>query len=137
VLLHHLDPYYVYPDEIPGWGIQGGVRAESVEKILRLNMEKYGKGGKEQGGKIQSVFITSPTYEGIVSDIEKISEICHRYGVPLIVDEAHGAHFTFGDIFPKSALECGADVVIQSLHKTLPSFNSDGDSPRQEQSGGS
>ena len=66
--------------------------------------------------------IVSPTYEGIVSDVKTIAKISHQYGVPLIVDEAHGAHFIYGAQFPKSALECGADVVIQSLHKTLPSM---------------
>ena len=73
--------------------------------------------------RIQAVFLTSPTYEGVVSDIEAIAAITHRAGIPLIVDEAHGAHFSFGEgEFPVSALRKGADVVIQSLHKTLPSF---------------
>ena len=56
------------------------------------------------------------------SDIEKIAEIVHIYGVPLIVDEAHGAHFSFSEYFPTSALNLGADVVIHSLHKTLPAM---------------
>lgn len=74
--------------------------------------------------KIQAVFIVSPTYDGIVSDIKAIAEVAHKFRLPLIVDEAHGAHFSFGREvgFPVSALELGADVVIQSLHKTLPSF---------------
>lgn len=74
--------------------------------------------------EIQSVFVVSPTYDGIVSDIKAIAEVVHRFRLPLIVDEAHGAHFSFGKEggFPVSALELGADVVIQSLHKTLPSF---------------
>lgn len=66
--------------------------------------------------------ITSPTYDGVVSDIEAICEIAHRHRVPVIVDEAHGAHFCFSDYFPKSAVACGADVVIQSTHKTLPAM---------------
>ncbi len=69
-----------------------------------------------------AVVITSPTYEGIISDVESIAEICHAFGVPLIVDEAHGAHLGLHGIFPKSAVQCKADAVIQSIHKTLPSL---------------
>ena len=68
------------------------------------------------------MYITSPTYEGILSDIGKIADIAHAYEIPLIVDEAHGAHLYFSECFPKGALAFGADIVIQSVHKTLPSF---------------
>ncbi len=71
---------------------------------------------------IKAVLLTSPTYEGIVSDIKKIADICHQYNILLIVDEAHGAHFVFHEKFPQSAIQCGADVVINSLHKTLPTY---------------
>lgn len=110
ILLNHLEPVYLWP-EVFGEGIQGGIAPEEVEEAL----------AREKG--ISAVFITSPTYEGIVSDIKKIAEIVHRYEIPLVVDEAHGAHFPFGgEYFPASALREGADVVIQSLHKTLPSL---------------
>lgn len=69
---------------------------------------------------ITTLVITSPTYEGVISDIKSISEICHRHGVTLIVDEAHGAHLGFA--FGESAVTLGADIVIQSLHKTLPAL---------------
>ena len=71
-----------------------------------------------------AVILTSPTYEGIISDIRGISGICTKAGIPLIVDEAHGAHLgLFGeDGFPDGAVKCGADLVVQSLHKTLPSL---------------
>ena len=59
---------------------------------------------------------------GVVSDIKKISQICHELGVKLFVDEAHGAHFAFCDYFPLGALPNGADVVVTSLHKTLPAL---------------
>ncbi len=68
------------------------------------------------------MLLTSPTYDGVVSDIEEIAEIAHKYEIPLIVDEAHGAHFHFSNYFPTSAAELGADLVIQSFHKTLPSM---------------
>lgn len=69
-----------------------------------------------------AVIITSPTYEGVISDVRAIAELCHANKVPLIVDEAHGAHLSLGKIFPAGAVECSADIVVQSLHKTLPSL---------------
>lgn len=72
-----------------------------------------------------AVIITSPTYEGVVSDIEKIAKICHSFDTPLIVDEAHGAHFGFHERFPQSAVKY-ADIVIQSTHKTLPTLTQTG-----------
>ncbi len=112
ISLNGLDAEYVYPQIMEGLGIQGGIMAEDVEKKLSAHPD------------IQAVMIVSPTYEGIVSDVEKIAEVVHRYAIPLIVDEAHGAHFSFAEngIFPVPALDKGADVVIQSLHKTLPCF---------------
>ena len=66
--------------------------------------------------------IVSPTYDGVCSDVRRIAGICHRYGVPLIVDQAHGAHFPFSKYFPEDAVSAGADVVIHSVHKTLPAM---------------
>ena len=70
--------------------------------------------------------LVSPTYEGRISDIKGISEVLHRNNIPLIVDEAHGAHFIYHEAFPQSAANSGADIVIQSLHKTLPAFTQTG-----------
>ena len=72
--------------------------------------------------EIQAVYITSPTYEGTVSDVKAIAQIAHKYGKPLIVDEAHGAHFGFHPYFPENSVKAGADLVIHSVHKTLPSL---------------
>ena len=69
---------------------------------------------------ITTLLITSPTYEGVISDIAAIGEICHAHGVTFIVDEAHGAHLGFS--FGESAVKMGADIVVQSLHKTLPAL---------------
>lgn len=112
VILNRLKTSYVYPQIIPELGIQGGIFLDDVEKQL----DRYPDTG--------AVLIVSPTYDGIVSDVEAIAEIVHKRNLPLIVDEAHGAHLPFGSrtYFPKSALECGADLVVQSLHKTLPSL---------------
>lgn len=112
VYLGHLRAEYIYPQIIPEFGLQGGLQAGEVERMLINHPEA------------EAVLVVSPTYDGIVSDIGAIARIVHERGLPLIVDEAHGAHFPFGKEagFPVSALEMGADVVIQSLHKTLPSF---------------
>ena len=110
IYLNQLKTSYVYPQEIEGLGIQGGITAEDVDRMLNRYMDT------------QAVLIVCPTYDGIVSDIEAIARIVHRAGLPLIVDEAHGAHFRYDAMFPVSALDLGADVVIQSVHKTLPSL---------------
>ena len=91
--------------------IFGAVDCEEVEALL---FEK-----KEAGELPKSLVITSPNYDGVVSDVATIADICHKYGVILIVDEAHGAHFSLDKRLPKGAIECGADIVIHSTHKTL------------------
>ncbi len=68
---------------------------------------------------VKALVITSPTYEGVVMDVEKIAALTKKYGITFIVDEAHGAYFV-DKTLPKSAVLLGADVVVQSLHKTLP-----------------
>lgn len=96
---------------IPEWdemlGCYGKITLESVETAL------------EEMPDAKLVIVTSPTYEGIVSDIEGICLAAHAKGIPVLVDSAHGAHFGFGG-FPKGAVECDADLVVHSLHKTLP-----------------
>ncbi len=109
IYLNGLEGIYVNP-VITCQGIQGEIHPEDIEEKLN------------EFPDIKAVVITSPTYEGIVSDIASIAEIVHRHRIPLIVDEAHGAHFGFSEKFPKSAVEFGADGVIHSLHKQLPSF---------------
>ena len=110
IFLNDLESCYLYPEYIEEYGINGGISPEAVEKLL------------EEEADIEAVMITSPTYEGIVSDVEKIAKIVHSRNIPLIVDEAHGAHFYFNEKFPKGAIQCGADIVINSVHKTLPSL---------------
>lgn len=75
-----------------------------------------------QGQKLGAVFVTSPTYHGICSKLSEISQLCHSYGVPVIVDEAHGAHLGFHPQLPNSAIQQGADLVVQSTHKVLCSL---------------
>lgn len=110
VCLRHLESYYLYPQITIPYGLNGSIQPGQVEEALNAHPD------------VQAVLITSPTYDGIVSPIKEIAEVCHRHGRPLIVDEAHGAHLFFHDYFPETALHQGADVVIHSLHKTLPSL---------------
>ncbi len=111
LVMRGLKPAYLYPENDVDFGCSLSVTPESVDSALQ----------KERN--IKAVIITSPTYEGVVSDIACIANVAHKYNIPLIVDEAHGAHFSFGGgVFPKSAVCCGADIVVQSLHKTLPSL---------------
>lgn len=109
IFLRQLDAVYAYPEET-SWGIQGQVTAENIEKLLQENPE------------VEAVLITSPTYDGITSDVEKIAEVVHGFGLPLIVDAAHGAHLGFVSDFPENPVHLGADIVIESVHKTLPAF---------------
>lgn len=108
--LTECESVFLMPETDGKCGICAGITPYQVEKALSENPDA------------SAVMITSPTYEGVVSDIEGISRATKKYGVPLIVDEAHGAHFGFSPLFPKSAVSQGADIVIQSLHKTLPAF---------------
>ena len=111
--LFRLEPKYIFP-RMTQWGLTGGIHPEDVKKILAANP------------RIASFVMTSPTYEGFVSDIGAISSICKRYNVTLIVDEAHGAHLPYSHLLPKSAIEQGAEVVIHSVHKTLPAITGAG-----------
>lgn len=110
IYLNELDPVYIYPKFDTEQGLSTEIDAEDVQKAL------------EEHPKIRAVMIVSPTYDGVVSDIEKIAESVHEAGCLLIVDEAHGAHFGFDPYFPESANMYGADLVINSLHKTLPAL---------------
>lgn len=108
--LCNLDTEYIMPEFDDEFSIFSSVNPSDVEQMLLKNAET------------KLVIITSPTYEGVVSDIKSISEICHKYGAKLFVDEAHGAHFPFQSSFPAEAVQSGADVAVVSLHKTLPSL---------------
>ena len=110
IYLRDLVPTYIYPQSDSDLGINGAISVSRVERCLEENPD------------IEAVLITSPTYDGVVSDVRRIADVAHSYGIPLIVDEAHGAHFRFSDYFPASAVDLGADVVIQSFHKTLPAM---------------
>lgn len=100
---------YLMPQVQKNWGYLGGVSLEQIQEAV----EKY--------PETKAVFITNPTYEGYWQDLTAIGDYLHSKGIYLLVDEAHGAHVSYIGGYPKTALEMGADMVVQSYHKTLPS----------------
>lgn len=113
VELNDLDPIYLTPQPVSGFSFCGSVSPKDVEKAVAANPGT-------------PVVITSPTYEGVISNIAEIAVVCHLWGAPLIVDEAHGAHLGFTPDFSGGAISAGADVVVQSLHKTLTGLTQTG-----------
>lgn len=103
-------PVYIMPEYSEEFGIYTGITPMTVEKALYDTADAAG------------VLITRPNYYGICSDIEEIARIVHQHKKLLVVDEAHGSHLVFNNRLPVCALEAGADLCIQSAHKTLPAF---------------
>ena len=106
MIISGAEPLWLVPKRFEDWGIWGNVTPESVEEMLNTH------------DNISMVWITNPTYEGVVSDIKSISIICKKHGIPLIVDEAHACLWNFNKHLPTPALQLGADAVVHSLHKT-------------------
>ena len=104
--------HFLLPEFWEDFSCFGLVSLKEVERLLR------------EFPKSKSLIFTSPSYEGVVSDVEGIAKLCHENGLSLLVDEAHGAHFSpkKGASFPESAIALGADLVVQSPHKTLCSL---------------
>lgn len=105
-----ISPVYAYPSMIEGYGIAGEVTAEEIERCISENPDA------------SAVILPSPNYYGICSDIRAIADVVHHHGKVLIVDQAHGAHLKFMLDQPDAAEECGADISVNSTHKTLASF---------------
>lgn len=105
-----LEPEYIVPAVDDEFGINCSITPLQVEKAIVENPNT------------KLLIITSPTYEGVVSDIKEICRIAHLHNVMVLVDEAHGAHFPFSKSFPSEAVASGADAAVASLHKTLPSL---------------
>lgn len=121
IMLNHLIPEYLFPELIPEYGISAGISAGQVESSLKELMQREKIPEEELSSAVCAVLVTSPSYDGILSDVRGICEAAHRYGIPVIVDQAHGAHFGFHRELPESAVGEGADLVIHSVHKMLPS----------------
>jgi len=110
VYLRNLRAMYLYPPYLEEYDIYDALEPEEVRRAL------------EREPDIGAVLVVSPTYEGRISDIRAIADIVHERGIPLIVDEAHGAHLGLAGDFPKNSCQLGADLVIHSVHKTLPAL---------------
>ena len=122
--LASIEPVYAYPEEAEGCGILGEITAEEIVRCMDDNPDA------------DAVILPSPNYYGICSNVRKIAEEVHKRGKVLIVDQAHGAHLRLFEKyagsgagcacaecgFPESAETQGADIVINSIHKTLASF---------------
>ena len=104
--------HFLLPEFWEDFSCFGSVSLKEVERLLG------------EFPKSKALIFTSPSYEGVVSDVEAIARLCHENGLSLLVDEAHGAHFSpkKGDSFLESAIALGADLVVQSPHKTLCSL---------------
>lgn len=111
VMLSGATSHIITPGTETFCDINAGITAAAVAAALK----------QCDNGNRKAVVITSPTYEGITSDIKAIADVCHKEGAVLIVDAAHGAHFGFSDYFPVSPIGI-ADVVVTSVHKTLPAM---------------
>jgi arginine/lysine/ornithine decarboxylase len=115
------EPIFLGPSVDEEWAVAGGVPYQTVEQAI----SKY--------PHAKAIILTYPNYYGMTNDIEKIIQLAHLHHIPVLIDEAHGAHFIGGEMFPPSAVELKADIVVQSAHKTLPAmtmgaylhFNSD------------
>lgn len=110
LILSGAEPVYLMPEISHETGLLGGITPQSVEAMFSEHPDCKG------------VFVVSPTYYGVCSDLKSIAEICHKHAAVLLVDEAHGAHCYFSDLLPLGALNQGADMCAQSIHKVTGSL---------------
>jgi len=105
IILSGAEPVYIEPEINEYMGVAMGVRPETVARALEMHPDA------------KAVFMINPTYYGIGSDLRAIVAISHSYQIPVIIDEAHGAHLKFSPKLPVSAMEAGADLAASSTHK--------------------
>jgi arginine/lysine/ornithine decarboxylase len=114
-------PIFIQPEYDQDWKVAAGINPKTIKRAL------------SQYPEVKAIILTYPNYYGMIYDLQTIIEDAHQHQVPVLVDEAHGAHLAAGYPFPPSAVQMGADIVVQSAHKTLPAmtmgsymhFNSD------------
>jgi arginine decarboxylase len=110
LVISGLRPTFVAPELDPELGIAHCLTPEALDRGLAGTPGAMG------------ALVVSPTYFGAVADVRALAEVAHRRGVPLVVDEAWGAHLAFHEGLPEHALAAGADLVISSTHKIIGSF---------------
>ncbi len=99
-------PVYIQPEINEVYGIAGGITEDAIKKAVKEHPHA------------KAIFVINPTYYGMASDLKSIVRIAHRHNMAVLADEAHGAHMSFHDDFPLTAMEVGADMSAVSLHKT-------------------
>jgi len=110
ILLARAKPVFVEPEFNEEFGIITNLTVEEIEKAIKENPDA------------KVLLVTTPNYYGLQGRVKDIIDLGHKYGLRVLIDEAHGAHFPFNEKFPKSAIYLGADLVTQSAHKTLPTL---------------
>ncbi|MGG0657219.1 aminotransferase class I/II-fold pyridoxal phosphate-dependent enzyme [Rummeliibacillus pycnus] len=110
LMLTNATPVFLAPNFHEGWGVAGGVNSDVISEALDLYPDT------------KAIILTLPNYYGLSEDLTEAIALVHDKNIPVLVDEAHGAHFTLGNPFPKSSIDMGADVVVHSAHKTLPAM---------------
>lgn len=103
-------PVFISPEYNEEYGVAAGLSVEAVQSAIL------------QYPNARALILTYPNYYGLTYDLRSLIGLAHEQNIPVLVDEAHGVHFTAGDYFPASAVELGADIVVQSAHKTLPAM---------------
>lgn len=103
-------PVFLEPWIDEAYGVPVGIQHEVIQKAIERHPEA------------KALILTHPNYYGMGIDLKESIKCAHAQGIPVLVDEAHGAHFCIGEPFPKSALAYGADIVVHSAHKTLPAM---------------
>lgn len=109
-ILGDVDPVYINSEVDKNTNILKGINIDDAIKVIDSNLDA------------KAIILTYPTYYGMTYDLKRVCDYAHSKDIAVIVDEAHGAHLGLSEELPKTALEQGADIAIQSTHKTLPSF---------------
>ncbi len=110
LVLGQIEPIFIQSNYNPELGIFTGITSDDLKKCISKNPNA------------KAVLLTSPNYYGMSENLDELIEVAHKNGLTVLVDEAHGVHFHFHPSLPKSAVDLKADMVVQSVHKTLPSF---------------
>lgn len=103
-------PVFISPEFNQEFGVAAGLDIDMVK--LAISQYPHAK----------AMILTYPNYYGLTYDLKSLIDLAHEQDIAVLVDEAHGVHFIAGDYFPPSAIELGADIVVQSAHKTLPAM---------------
>ncbi|HEO8421911.1 aminotransferase class I/II-fold pyridoxal phosphate-dependent enzyme [Niallia sp. FSL W8-0635] len=110
IKLAKAQPILLSPDYEEEWKVETFLSESTIKQAIA------------QFPEVKTLILTSPNYYGMVGDLKAIIQLAHDNGICVLVDEAHGAHFLGSDFFPPSAVQLGADIVVQSAHKTLPAL---------------